>query len=334
MPNGSKKPLIARSVIIYIVGIIVSLGLAVLPVLIGQSESINLLIAVVGIAATSLLSFALEIKESETKILDMVRLSEEKVLARVGQSETTVLDTVKEEEKEIVEVVTLGEELAEDQELCKFIKDIVAECKGVKQMSAGIDIIFLPRMKAALKQCLDDIEELADGEEDIFDESSFRRSGIRDTKSSIQLVQLEDPSYLLGQYGRNYLSAQEEARKRGVEITRIWLQDKEVLLNTEIRRIITQQAKLGIKTRIAEKSSVPHRFHKDYGVIDKRIYVTPITRMVNQWEERGEHFSIDPDKVNKALDDFRTLYDEYAEEAADYYSRIDGQLFNKGAPIV
>ena len=76
----------------------------------------------------------------------------------------------------------------------------------------------------------------------------------------------------------------------------------------------------GIETFVIEKETLPpEAYHlcEDYGIIDDIMIITPLAH--SNGTPKGEHITIDPHEVERAMNNFDALRG-YAQEARDYYS--------------
>lgn len=273
---------------IIVVGILVSIGLALLLVLIGQDKAISLLIGLVMTVITLLIDLIAKQNESEKRIVQTFSIAD-------------------------------GLAKATDAWLFDLLKGIVDNYHTVKKLDFET---FAQKMETDLRNCHDAIHSLSEGELkiDVLDELSFRRSGIGNTRECMNLVQYADPSYWRGEYGKKYLKLNEAAIQNGVKITRIWLQNKDIL--ESYYDLITAQAKIGVQVFIAETDNIPQKLRRDFGVIDNRIVVYPIVTVEGKTYE--ECISINPVAVAKAEKDFELLL-TYSTEFEEYFIKEQNQ---------
>lgn len=265
------------------IGVIISLALSVILVLLGQDKAISVLIALAVTIVTLLIDIIARLKESEGKI---------------------------------VQVFAFGNALVKDPWLFGILQQIVNDYQVVKKNDFDI---FIRRMESSLIDCRDTVHDLSEGDlaTDILSEFSFGISGIKSTQVSIKAVQYANPSYWRTRFGEKYRQLNEEAVKRGVEVTRIWLQNRNTLI--EIRDLITAQETIGIKTFVAEADDVPRELLNDFLVMDSRMLVS--LEMTREGHAKQERISIDPIDIHRAENNFDLLL-RYVRTLSEYYEQL------------
>jgi hypothetical protein len=265
---------------ILIIGIGVSVVTALILVLIGQDQVASLLIGLVITVMTLLIDIIARLKESEERI---------------------------------VKISALGETLASEPSLFRMLQQITNDYRSVKEQNFDL---FLRRMNVALTDCRDVLHGLSEGylATDIYSEFSFGITGIKSVQKTLNAVQYANPAYWRTKFGEKYSQLNEEAVKRGVKVTRLWIQGRETLEN--FRDVITSQESMGIQVLLAESQDIPRDLREDFAIVDSKMLVK--LEMTREGESKLERISIDPIEVEKAERIFELLQ-RYARTPSEYY---------------
>jgi len=263
------------------IGISVSVGTAVILVLIGQDSAISLLSGLVITAITLMIDVIARLRESEERIL-----------------KTSVL----------------GASIVRDPWLLSTIQQIVDDYLAVKDHRFGT---FARGAIQALTDCRDVLHGLVEGHMTVgaLSQFTFGRSGINEVRNTMKAVQYANPGYWRTKYGERYFQSNVEAIKRGVKITRIWLQDRETLNN--YRDIIEAQEKAGIRVLIALLDEVPRGLHEDYLIADDEVLVK--LELTLDGHSKAERISVDPIEVQRALANFDLLL-RYVSDPSEFFA--------------
>ena len=266
------------------IGIIVSIAMAIILVLVGQDSVISILI---GLVITTI-----------TLIID--------VIARL-----------KESEKNILQSSVLGISLANDPGLLFSLQQIVKDYLAVKNHRYKV---FSLGATHALEECHNVMHGLVEGHMTVSPLSyfSFGRSGIDQTIDTMKTVQYANPSYWRTKYGEKYFQSNLEAIKRGVKITRIWLQNQGSLDN--YRDVIEAQEAAGIRVLVALLDEVPLELHGDYLIADDEMLVKLDLSL--DGNSKAESIYIDPIEVQRAINSFDLLL-RYVYAPREFFAEKD-----------
>lgn len=267
---------------IIVIGIVISIALAVILVLIGQDQATSLLIGLVVTIITLLVDIIARLRESEARI---------------------------------IQISEFGNSLASDSWLFDILRQIVNDYRVVKTRNYDT---YIRRMSAALVECRDVVHSLSEGYliTDVLGQFSLGRRGINNAEKEIIAVQYANPSFWRTLFGEKYLESNEEAIKRGVKIVRIWIQSKEIL--TEYRDIINAQESKGIQVFIAETHIVPHALLEDFAVMDSQLYIR--LELTLDGHSKHERISIDPIEIERAKNNFDVLL-RYVRTPSEYFGQ-------------
>jgi len=267
---------------IIVIGVVISIALAIILVLTGQDQATSLLI---GLAVTII-----------TLLID--------IIARLGESEAR-----------IIKISEFGNSLASDSWLFDILRQIVTDYRVVKTRNYDT---YIRRMGAALVECRDVVHSLSEGYliTDTMSEFSLGRRGINNAEKEIKAVQYANPSFWRTLFGEKYLESNEEAVKRGVKIVRIWIQSKEML--SEYRDILIAQESKGIQVLIAETPIIPSALLEDSAVIDGQLYIK--LELTLDGHARHERISIDPLEIERANNNFDVLL-RYVRTPSEYFGQ-------------
>ncbi len=241
-----------------IIGVIVSLLLAIIPLIFNQNISLSLLIGIVGMAATYLFDVGIKVRENE-----------ELISSRTESLQTSMSVLVEREGDEIKRAIKLGEYLTKDDALRKTIEEIVDACENVKSLNVDA---FTRKTDDYLRKCNKLINDLSDGEEVLKSNFSFLPAERCLHKSIAQVVMSTEPLYLNSVFGRKMIEKQKECINLNRNITFIWLQEKHILEDPKFRQLVQEQQNAKVEVLIAEKENISKDLWKDYGIVDDKYY--------------------------------------------------------------
>ena len=251
------------------IGVVLSIALAVILVLTGQDQATSLLIGLVVTAITILIDVLARLKESEQRI---------------------------------VEAVELGEALSSDPRLFGVIRQIAKDYYTVKQLAFGH---FSLRANDALLECREVIHGLGEGRMTVNTRSKYTYgvTGISAATRGIKAVAYADIAWWKSNPAEAYILSNIEAVKRGVDIVRVWIYDKDVL--ARYKDVIERQKQAGIHTYVATPDQLPRDFLEDYMVVDERVLVR--LELTLDGQSKAELISVNPIEIDKALSNFDGL---------------------------
>lgn len=137
------------------------------------------------------------------------------------------------------------------------------------------------------------------------EEPRMAREAARMCESHIRAVSFQDEAWWAGREGVAYLRDQEQERKRGIDITRIFLFKDSVNLG-QYREAFQRHLDLGIETYVLRVSAVPTELLSDLVIYDDALVRRGLTEDIEGGGKLAE-FSDDVADVNQALFDFENL---------------------------
>ncbi len=254
---------------IIVIGIIISVALAIILVLIGQDEAISLLIGLVLTAITLLVDIIARIKESE---------------------------------KNIIQASTLETLLVKNPSLLSIVSQIAHDYEAIRKLQFDL---FLQRADDALFECRDVVHGLAEERMIVDTRSKFTygRKGINKAQKSVRAVAYANPSFWKTKYAKDYLETNKKAVERGVEFIRVWVQNRETLM--EYKDVMEAQRAVGIKVLFATPDELPRRLLEDYMIVDDQVLVK--LELMLDGHSKNENISINQIEVGRAISDFDLL---------------------------
>jgi hypothetical protein len=303
MAKGQKPSFI---IWVTIIGVFVSLLLAIVPIFFTPNISLSLLIALVGIAATYLVDVGIKVKENG----DLFS-------SRTGNLQSEIEKLVESEGDDIKRAIKLGEYLARDDELRKTIESIVDTCEKVKRLNVDV---FNRKIDEYLTDCNELIDKLSDGEEVLKSNFSFLPSVYSLHKSMARIVMSTEPLYLDSVYGRKMIEQQKRCIELNRKITFIWVQERDILEHQKFRTLVAEQKSKKVDVYIVEKESVPSKLWKDFGIVDNRYFYLS---SFDNGKPDSDDVSTNQSKLRELEDDFDRLFG--LAEAIDVYYAQPGQ---------
>lgn len=164
---------------------------------------------------------------------------------------------------------------------------------------------FLLRANSAINDCYEVIHGLAEGYMIVGDKSpfSFGVHGINYAEKSLRAVTLSDSRFWDSIYGENYLKSNLNVVKRGVKITRVFMNSAETLRNMEAS--IRKQHEIGIDVYVVATEDIPKQLHDDFVVMDDR-YLNR-TEFTGSGRVREWRTTIDPIEIEQACRKFDSI---------------------------
>lgn len=205
-------------------------------------------------------------------------------------------------EERLMRANTLSKDLYHDEWLCGYIEKIVADYRRVKPVWYEI---FRQRAENAIIECHDIIHGLSEGNMVVGGRSpyGFGVSGIKFAKFSLKAVSLSGGKFWNSVWGENYLRSNYEAIKRGVKITRIFMNTSEAL--NDLVEVIKKHQDMGIDVYIVPIEMAHKHLHEDFVIMDDRfVNLTEYggTGNIRQWQQ-----SVDLVKIEQCNSKFDTI---------------------------
>ena len=208
-----------------------------------------------------------------------------------------------ESEGRLLQANFLNQKLYHDEWLLKHIQEIVDNYLTVK--GDWLEL-FKRRADDAVAECRSVLHSMAEGY--LITEPrgpySFGAKGIDDVVKSYKHVAANtDLEYWQTTYAEKGLQANTNAVKRGVVITRVFVQKTDSL-----RRIITtleKQKNAGIQVYVANIDELPEYLCEDYVITDDRAYA--IMELSIDGHYTKQRISIEPVEVEKMVRQFEML---------------------------
>ena len=208
---------------------------------------------------------------------------------RQGNSEEVILDATK-----------ISQELYQNKFLHNNIRDVIADYYSVQN---GWFPLFKRRATDAVLEYRNLMHSMAEGYiiVDINSPFTFGIRGIESSTKSIKAVAVENISIWLDSVGGKYMNAHVDAIKRGVSITRVFIQPKNII--HEFQDVFSKQRSMGIKVYVAYTEDLPRDLYEDYIIIDEKVAVS--FALASDNEARDERISINEvevERLNKKFD--------------------------------
>lgn len=138
------------------------------------------------------------------------------------------------------------------------------------------------------------------------EEPYLTRLAYRQSRSTIRAVSYQDEKWWLGRRGREYLRLHAEVRKKGVEITRIFLVPE--VLHNPLRETFEKHVELGIRSFVLAPGDVDETLCRDFVIFDEDLLRTGDPLGFDTDRKKAE-FNDSPVNISQALVDFRRLHE-------------------------
>ncbi len=131
--------------------------------------------------------------------------------------------------------------------------------------------LFEQRANDALQECKDTVHKLVNGhmKADPAGKFSIGRRGIQMASSSVKAVSCEPLELWRSPHWKTGLKANADAIKRGVKITRIFIQDQEAL--SVYKDVLQDHYKAGAEVLIVSPDKLEEGLIESYFIVDNRI---------------------------------------------------------------
>ena len=207
------------------------------------------------------------------------------------------LPKAKSDTNEPLQANALAQALCQDEWLLEHISQIVRDYHSAKSKR------FKPfnlRAEDVFYECQQVLQGMSQGYMVVHFESEFSTTGAhlyRRAKKSLRAVAIDIIDWRSDR-GRKIFEEDIEARKRGVEVTRIFVQPKGTLW--EILDILKEQQRAGFNVYIAHYEDTPSHLCYDYLLIDESILVRAV-------QKQDERISIERKEVQRMAIRFEAL---------------------------
>lgn len=138
------------------------------------------------------------------------------------------------------------------------------------------------------------------------EEPYLTRLAYRQCRSSVRAISYQDEKWWLGRRGREYLRLHAEVRKKGIEITRIFLVPQD--LQNSLRETFEKHVELGIRSFVLSPDDVDDTLCRDFVIFDEDLLRTGDPLGFDTDRKKAE-FIDNPVEIAQALVDFRRLHD-------------------------
>lgn len=219
-----------------------------------------------------------------------------------------IITKLKVNEKRIIEATSLGNLLSRDHELFLTVNQLVDDYLTIK--SRGHEL-FQHRAQDALQECLNIIQGLVTGYmiSDPVGKFSLGRRGKELAERTIKAVSSEPLELWRSRHWQTGLQAEADAIKRGVQVTRIFIQEQTNL--SEFADVVQAHYDAGSKVYTVSPEELPAQLVHSYFIVDETIlaefFLTPDGSL------RNEKISINGVEVERAIDKFNSVL-RYARE--------------------
>lgn len=183
-----------------------------------------------------------------------------------------------------------------------LVRQIQEAARGLNRRSP----FMAERAREQLKQLTAEFRLMAEGTLrcQAEDEPHLTRLAVQQCESHLRAVSYEDESWWESGAGDRYLELHEDLKRRGVEMTRIFIIECDTA--KALRHTLERHVALDIDTYVLSPDEVGERFHRDFVIYDDSLLrEADSTDPTNDRKEAV--FTDDPWRVNKALLDFNEL---------------------------
>lgn len=205
-------------------------------------------------------------------------------------------------EERLLRASALSQALYKDGKLLGKIEGIVNDYQRVKTWRFEL---FEQCADNELTECWDMMHSLAEGHMKVGDRSpfAFGASGIKYAKTSLKVVTTSGKTFWNNVHGETYLLANSDALKKGIKITRVFLNSSADL--QDMYNVMKQQEDMGIDVYVLSTDETPKQLHEDFVIMDDR-YLNKAeftgTGRIMQWIQ-----SIDPVDVEQSCKKFEII---------------------------
>lgn len=205
-------------------------------------------------------------------------------------------------EERILAANALSQLLYKDEWLFKIIRDVVGDYTSVKN---GWFELYSRRAEDALLECRNILRSMAEGHLDapLNSPYEFGIPGVESASKLVKAVDVGDAAQWEDAVGEKYVIANSDAIKRGVKITRVFIQSRETI--RDMVRILERQKSLGVQVYAALLEDLPRELNEDYIIIDDRVCVR--FELAGDRQAREEKISINEVEVARMNRKFEKL---------------------------
>jgi hypothetical protein len=299
MPMDSNVNALDRFQIVgFVISAVVALGLIAVGQNTVESASLGLLLSVL------VQLFDLQLRHSSSEQRLHAQLSD--LQLQQGASE-----------RRLLEAGRLEQALYRDEFLLHHVKDIVDDYLSLKD---GWFDLFKRNADKVLVECCRNLHIMADQAytfADFQSPLSFGLMAFQQARKSIKIVVVVHAGYWRQSYSEQYLNANAEAIRNGVEVTRMFLQPRDVL--KDMLDVLKKQQELGVEVRVGylDSSVIPPELVKDCLIMDDRA----VTQLEIERDGKPglEQISIDPTVVQRRVQAFDMLmhYTKHLNDALE-----------------
>lgn len=204
-------------------------------------------------------------------------------------------------ESRLLQASEVDQNLWQDADLLRSVRQIVKSYIRIR--SEGFSL-FADRAKYELNQCRDTLEKMAQGSMKSRVESSwiFSRRAFEQAKGCLKATVPGEFEWWRTDSGRSYFELNQKALKRGIEITRVFI-DEPVKLREAID-VLEQQRASGVRVYVVQPSHVSEELVENFLVMDDRVAV-----FLNRRDGKyiTEYISMNEAEVKQALMRFDML---------------------------
>jgi len=207
-------------------------------------------------------------------------------------------------EMRLVDVSSLNSDMVRNDRLFGALTAIARDFHLV--ISKVEYAIFRDRAHAALSECREALHNLVEGRMTVppLSEYSFGVKEIHHIRNEILATSYVDvDSFWRSVAGENYFKLNVELARKGVQIRRVFIGDREALshLKSYVRR--HEEARMEVLVALADEISILLR--EDYLIGDQKILVQ--LDLTREGVARSERITIDPQEVRRAVNNFERL---------------------------
>ncbi len=295
-----------RRRVLWTVGVLISLALAVIPPLIGPKYvyiEVGILMGLVGVCLALLIEQALRHDETSVEIDSRLRAHADKTADAINQIHPIAFAS---------------------QECRNVVAQIVRSWMQIDERNYPAVFSSMRHTRAVELSTL--LAELAHGSTTVGIDGPFsvRARQFDDNVREYRAISVGPLEFWTTNFGANYLEAQHESiKKNGTEVERIFVLDDNQIATAE--PIIRAQVTAGVQVWVVRRNLVPHYNRKhiaDQGILTfenkERMLMQPLARGY-QMADR-ERLSVDPGEISEAMSsqDILRQYATKLEEATPW----------------
>lgn len=218
---------------------------------------------------------------------------------------TLIIDLIarlKDSETRLSQTIILGNQLQNNQELFAIIQSMVDNYIKIQNSSFSF---FKQKAADSLIESKEILQTLSNGFliAEPASKYSFGKKGVEIAQKNIKAVSYEPLGLWKSLHWEKSINVNSDATKRGVEITRVFLQDDENL--SKHNDVILAHKNAGAKILIASPKDLSSSYLESFFIVDDKILAE--FHLTLDGQLKYERISINPADVEKAISKFNYI---------------------------